>query len=190
MPEETSKWRLVERAKMVLEILAIIIAGLWAITLYLNYDAPSNVTRADLQGDLKWYPRSKEVCEAEYEVEFKNIGRIPIDIGRVQLSVFPMDRLDHLPEGKKVGLIDPMQAISGPPFIQAPTDRMNAMYSPDERDVEGFSFIVKRAPGTLILFQVEVWKKEDGAVSNAKPWRDFRWDWVCGENPETQEGGQ
>jgi hypothetical protein len=183
-------WKWVERVKAILEILAILIAAGWAFTLYWNYDSPSNVMRADLEGKLSWAGRSKDVCEADYEVTFKNIGRVSIDIGRVRLSAFSMSGLDDLPETVDLKLIDPSKSISGLPLIQEETDRMNGPYAPDERDVETFSFIVKRSRGREMLFMAEVWKKEDVANSNAEPsWRDFQWDWVCGENPTTPEGG-
>jgi hypothetical protein len=184
-------WKSVERAKDVLEILAIVVAGFWAGSLYWNYEAPSNVTRADLQGSLKWYGRSKDVCEAEYEIEFKNIGKTQIDVGRVRLSAFPMSSLDDLSRAGNVKLIVPLNAISGPALIQEETDRLSEIYAPDERDIEDFSFIVKRSPGSLMLFKAEVWKREDSANSSAAPsWQDFRWDWVCGENPATLEEGK
>lgn len=184
-------WTWVERGKDVLEILAIIIAGVWAITLYWSYESPSNATRVDLQGSLKWSKHSAEVCEAEYEVEFKNIGRIYVDVGRVRLSAFNMSRLADLPENKNVKLIDPENAITGGALIQEETERLSGEYAPEERDVEGFSFIVKRSRGSLVLFRLDVWDKEHSGDVNAKPtWHDFRWDWVCGENLETPEGGQ
>src|SRR3954468_21659186 len=76
MCEGNAMWKWVERVKAILEILAILIAGAWAFTLYWNYESPSNVMRADLEGKLSWAGRSKDVCEADYEVAFKNIGRV------------------------------------------------------------------------------------------------------------------
>lgn len=184
-------WLLIDRVKVILEILAILLAGVWAITLYWYYDAPSNVPRADLNGSLSWSKHSKDVCEAEYIAEFKNIGRVSVEVGRARLSAFPMPRLDELPADRVIKLIDPENAISGPPLIQEETKRLNKNYRPDERDEEGFTFIVKRSRGSLMLFKLDVWDKAHSEDVNAKPtWRDFRWDWVCGENPEAQEGGQ
>jgi hypothetical protein len=131
------------------------------------------------------------VCEAEYGVEFKNIGRVSVEIGRVRLSVFSISKLDNLPQDKSLKLIDPENSIVAPALLQEETKRLSGVYAPDERDAEDFSFIVRRSRGSLILFKTELWKKEDSAGGDPKlAWRDFRWDWVCGENPERPEIGQ
>ena len=183
MHEETGTWKWVERLRTLLEILAIIGGSLWGFTLWWNYERPSTVPRGDIKGDLHWYAHTKDLCQAEYAVEFKNIGKIDVHVGRTIISAWTLPKLDELKQTEEIKLLDdPFQIFSGPPLMQHETKLLTGKFAPDERDTEGIPFIVKRSPPRLILFKVDMWK--EGARESDNPsWTDYRWDWVCGENP-------
>ena len=192
MSEKQGWSKVVEVVKTVLEIIAIIVAGWWAYTRFTEEDAPSLVTRADLQGSLNWYDYSKDECQAEYEVEFRNIGKKLIDVAQVRISAWSLvEPIDSTPP-KEVRLLDPLEIMSELPLVEPKdTDRLKHIYAPDERDTHGFSFIVKRSPGKKVLFKVDLWRKEDIEKGRQEPyWSHWRWDWACGEGPGLTEAAQ
>src|SRR5438477_8740795 len=94
MSQKTSWSKMVEVVKTVLEIIAILVAGWWAYTRFRQGEAPSLMQRADLQGNLMWFKDSKDACQAEYEVEFRNIGKVSIEVGRVRISAWTLTELN------------------------------------------------------------------------------------------------
>ena len=181
-----SRWRYVERLKVCLEIAAILTAGVWAYTRFTHDEAPSLELRADLNGTLSWENVTREGCQAEYEVNFQNIGKLPVTIAATQLSV------RYLSDQKKTGkpalveYLDPMNMREAQPLYTSQNKRLNGTYLPGEKDSEGFSFVVQNAHGRRILFEIEIWSEEDAGrrpLPNAT-WRDFHWDYVCGERFE------
>lgn len=55
--ESRGKWRWVERAKLLIEGVAIILAGLWALKLYMETEWPAQEKRPSIQGDRAFVPR-------------------------------------------------------------------------------------------------------------------------------------
>src|SRR4051812_14825339 len=88
MEEPVSKWKWLDRVKSVAEILALCLAGLWAIKLYRETAVPAQEKRADLNGKLEWSGITKDTCLAEYTVTFKNIGTTSIDLSEPELNVW------------------------------------------------------------------------------------------------------
>jgi hypothetical protein len=176
-----SRWRYAERLKTVLEILAILVAGLWAYTRFTEGEAPSLVKRADMTGSVTWYAYSSGECHAEYEVEFHNIGKIPIDIRKARLGLWYLTETTQrdLLGVEKVKLLSPMDMRESPALLEIETARLTGKYAPDEKAKEGFSFVVKRAPGRRLLFAVALWDADSGAVGVKPTWDDWRWSWVC-----------
>lgn len=176
-------WGWLNKAKTLLEILAILIAGWWAYTRFIQGEAPSLATRGDIQGNLTWSSHSKDTCQGDFEVEFKNIGKTPIIISKVRLSAWSFDE----PVGSandRVRFIEPLKIQRERLFEQEANDYMAFRYGPDERVKHGFGFIVNRTPGKRILFMADVWGHEEGGEQGPDPtWIQYNWDWFCGENP-------
>ena len=185
MPEETGWWQWIYRLKTAMEILAIFVGAVWAGTLWYYYERPSNVARGDLRGELHWYAHTKDLCQAEYFVEFKNIGKVNVQIARAVVSAWTLPRLEDLKQTEEIRLLDdPFKVFSGPPVMTQPTQLLVGNFASDERESDGIPFIVKRSPPRLMLFKVDMWK--EGFKEGDDPsWSDYRWDWVCGENPST-----
>jgi hypothetical protein len=188
MSEETSFWKRFEKAKKILEVIAIFVAAWWAFTRFKQEEEPLLATRADIQGNLDWNDYTKDTCQAEYEVQFQNIGKTPIEIGRVRLSVWTFDDPKEMTQTENVRMLVPLKMPTEPPLLQEDTDRLADVYGPGESDKHGFSFLVKRSANKDILFKVELWPKGDSASYNKDPlWSDYRWDFVCGESPVALE---
>lgn len=177
------KWQYVERAKLLLEITAILIAGLWAYTRFTTDDEPGLGARPDINAKLEWEKVTPTDCQANYEVQFQNVGKTPISIAETRISVW---YLADVPSGSASGpvrYIDPMSIRQGPPLYSQPNDRLVGTYGPSIRDTEGFSFQVQNLKGKRILFEIEIWSAEDAKKTPRPPkstWQDFHWDHVCG----------
>jgi hypothetical protein len=59
-------------------------------------------------------------------------------------------------------------------------------YGPGVTDEVGLMFIVKRAPGHMILFLIE--GNSQTGRGDKKDWVDHRWDYVCAEPPVSAAG--
>jgi hypothetical protein len=173
-------WDWLERFKTVVEIAAIFVGGWWAYTLFFEAEAPSLNLRADINGSLTWYKISNDRCQAEYEIEFHNIGKRSVDVEQVCFHVWNLTELSKISQESQVIMLDPMTIRAGSPVLEKCTDRLVQKYEPDERNKNGFSFMVRRSPGKLMLFQVDISGK---AGKQSTSWTDYRWDYVCEENP-------
>ena len=181
-----SRWRYVERLKVCLEIAAILTAGVWAYTRFTHDEAPSLELRADLNGTLTWENVTREACQAEYEVNFQNIGKLPVTIAATQLSVWYLSDQKKTGKPTLVEYLDPINIREAQPLYSSQNKRLNGTYLPGEKDSEGFSFVVQNAHGRRMLFEIEIWSEEDAGrrpLPNAT-WHDFHWDYVCGERSE------
>ena len=181
-----SRWRYVERLKVCLEIAAILTAGVWAYTRFTHDEAPSLELRADLNGTLSWENVTREGCQAEYEVNFQNIGKLPVTIAATQLSVWYLSDQKKTGKPTLVEYLDPINIREAQPLYSSQNKRLNGTYLPGEKDSEGFSFVVQNAHGRRMLFEIEIWSEEDAGrrpLPNAT-WHDFHWDYVCGERSE------
>lgn len=174
---------LLDTAKKLVEIAAIIVAAWWAYTRFIQEDSHSLVQRADIQGNLRWSQHSKDDCEGFFDVEFQNIGKVPIEVARVRVSAWSLVADESEPP-KGVKLLDPLSMLSKPPFLEKETDRMKGIYAPEVRRKHSLPFVVSRSLERKVLFKIDMWRPED--VHRTYPnWYYYIWSWPCGENPKT-----
>jgi hypothetical protein len=177
MDEATnSRWIWLERAKKVVEIFAIVIAGLWALKLYRETDVPAQEKRPSIQSELRWTANSREICLAEYTVTFKNVGKASIDLGRPALKVWVTDQPKLIGQAQ---YLDPHALITNSPqFEQKLTNEEFANhYPPDVGDTVTMTTIVKRNPGRILMFAVDFPQRDPDAAH----FLDYRWGYACDE---------
>ena len=189
---KASRWKYVERLKLCLEIAAILTAGVWAYTRFIHDEAPSLELRADFGAKLGWEKVTTEQCQAEYELQFQNIGKLPIDIAENRVSVWQLSDPPKLPEKLRVEYIDPMALREEPALYSKTNNRLTGVYLPGEKSTEGFSFVLRNSPGKRILFEVELWSRDDWNKKERPPatWHDFHWDVACGDQTERAVSGK
>ena len=131
--------------------------------------------RADLNAKLGWEKKTDKQCQAEYEVQFQNIGKLPIKIEKSRISVWYLS--EPTKAASPVEYIDPL-SMKQQQLFSEDNDRLNNDYAPGTKDSEGFSFVVQKA-NRRMLFEIDIFGKD----SNGKPehWHDFHWDNVCGD---------
>ena len=187
---DKSGWmKTVEVVKTVVEIIAIFVAAWWAYTRFIQEDTPSLVTRGDIQGTMNWYQNSTNDCEAAYQIEFQNIGKVPIDVSRVRVSAWHLTEGDDAAQANQVTLLEPLAMRSPTPIFEKDTDRIRGTYAPGERTKNVFSFLVSRSLEKRILFKVDVWRAEDNQQGNPY-WYSYHWSWPCGEYPKALNAKQ
>jgi hypothetical protein len=86
------------RIKNVVEILAILGAGIWALWTFGLKDAPVLTTRISIEDKMEWEAPSDDsgICFGNYHVVLKNIGITPVSLvgATVGLYEFPVPRLN------------------------------------------------------------------------------------------------
>ena len=179
---KAATWKRVEGTKTLLEIILILAAAGWAVARLTEGELFSFLApKAQVTGELKWYPSSKGSCQAEYEIEFKNIGNVPVKVENIRLRSWSLNE-PNIPSQTRVWLLDPMN-FRGEKLSDDSPKRMNVRYAPGASDKQGFSFIVKRSDVKMVLFKIDMWRKGETVTDGDGTWSDYRWDWVCAEGP-------
>lgn len=170
------------RLKTILEIVAIPVAAFWAFTRFTVAEAPSLEPRSKARADLHWYARSTDGCMGQFRVAFQNIGKTSIDVtgGHISVWLVSPDTQD-----KAISYLDPGGMRKGEKTYERDvTTDLAGHFAPDEGKQVAFAFFVKRNPGRIILFQVELLAKtQDGKTES---WPAYRFNSVCGEGQESQ----
>jgi hypothetical protein len=174
--ESRGIWRGIERAKLVIEGLAIIVAGLWALKLYRETEWPAQEKRPSIQSDLQWTNKSADNCIAEYTATFKNVGKTSIDLDRVQLHVWSVRRQAPTQD---VEYFDPQEVMKNKSVLDRTltNNEFASHYPPDVGDTVTSNVFVKRNPGQVVLFKYGFKQKDFKEDS----WIDYRWGYACDE---------
>ena len=176
------QWQNAERLKVIFEIIAIPLAGYWAYTVFIESDAPSLVPRSNLSTQINWLSKTSDECQGELKVDFHNIGKKSLEVGKVNLSSWYLAESARLEQSETLKLIDPIKMRESIPLLNQATDDLRFKYEPDVKLTNSFLFVVKRFPKKQILFEIGLWRKED--LEDEFPnWNFYNWDWVCGDNP-------
>lgn len=81
-----------ELVKNIVEILAIVIAGLWAYSKYIEIERPMEL-RTSSVSELQWYKTpEKNNCMGRLGLTVKNIGTKPFRIDRVVVQAWLLDK--------------------------------------------------------------------------------------------------
>jgi hypothetical protein len=188
--------RILHRAKVVAEILAIFIGGWWVLSRFLVGDLPSLSPRIRVDSTLIWSPVVKDSCFAVYEVTLHNIGKIALELEDATLNVF---LVDPPPLQGALQFVDPTEWPRTPLLKprNLATDRyLGTSYAPDESVKAGTVVQVRRAPGRIVLVELTMrvvprpqrrWISSIvgllggvGAPENIRrDWKEHLWEYAC-----------
>ncbi|MEI6946715.1 hypothetical protein V9K67_05890 [Paraflavisolibacter sp. H34] len=85
--DKSKEWS--EIVKNYVQVLAVIIAGVWAYNLFLKKEAPGLESVVNLNTVLNKYPTiNKDANNFTFYVEFKNNGISAVDISKVKIAVW------------------------------------------------------------------------------------------------------
>jgi hypothetical protein len=168
--------------KNIAEICAILIAGLWAVYVFIQKEVPLLESRAIIDSALSLTQYSSSACKATMTVHFENTGTSPIEITRVSIKQwnFQLDDSGYFDlEAKTSGTpIEMTYSFDDSnknenifrPFIQK--------YTSGEKYFNSFVWIIPPQQGTQILFLVQLFTDD----KTQPPWQTYAWSPIeCNE---------
>lgn len=179
MPSFFSKTKLdaikdiLELIKNVVEILAIIIAGMWAYSKYIEFDKPMEI-RTSSTSDLEWYKiPNKDNCMGRLGVTIQNIGTKPFHINKVIVQAWLIDKdaMNHpfkfisLQKEKKT-LLDEQR------FDAKHWTSLIGTYAVNEDNQNDFTYLMKNTHDSVAYFVM----KATGPDINIE---EGRWGFTC-----------
>lgn len=105
-----------EIAKNTAEVIALIVAGIWAYTQFKETVSPSLEIRGFSESDIVWYQTPEpNHCLGRFGVSIKNIGKKAFDINNATMRVW---LVNPPPSGQAMTYLDPKQFQTGKPFFE------------------------------------------------------------------------
>jgi len=176
------KW--VSLANQLVQILALIVGGVWAYTRFIRTEEPAQRQNFTTEQEMKWADApGPSACYAILGVTFQNISRSEVPIEKVirRAWVLPLPSFDG-----PMAYIDPERLANVPatdstsytdgPFVQT--------YPPQAKVREELVWMLRRAPG-LAVFRIDLFA--DSTDTEPTDWI-YDWDEVCGGENASSEG--
>ncbi|MGZ8161401.1 MAG: hypothetical protein ACXWTT_00875 [Methylobacter sp.] len=165
-----------EIIKGIAEIVALIVAGLWAFSNFQETEKPSLEPHAHSESVMAWFPSpDPNHCLGSFGISIKNSGKKAINLDKASLHVWI---IDQPPFEKKVTYLDPeqfqsKQAIYDKTFI-AGEDRLGLLghFSPNTEAQTDFTFDFGKQSLKIALFSFEAYGPDVKI-------RQRRWSYVC-----------
>ena len=165
-----------EIIKGIAEIIALIVAGLWAFSNFQKTEMPSLESRANSESNMLWFESTDpKHCVGSFGVKIKNIGKKAIDLDDALLRVWITDQ-PHFDKG--ISYIDPKQlqtekATYEKSFIfKQDVSGLLGHFPPDTEGQTDFTFSFEKKSQKIVLFSFEA----DGPEMHI---RQRRWSYVC-----------
>lgn len=164
-----------EIIKNVAEVVALIVAGMWAYSKFVETERPSLEIRGQIESSLKWFPVSDpRHCLAQFGVTMTNIGKVSFDIDAVRLRVWivPFPVADST-----VTFVDPTLFQNGEPALdrEITAASLTGHYAPNVLSQFDYVFIVQKENSKVAVVRFDARTKEGGNVFSESRWED-----VCG----------
>jgi hypothetical protein len=165
-----------EVTKNVVQIIAILMAGIWTYLVFVRTEGPLLEARASAQSDLVWYPFStSDACLVQFSVRLDNIGKTSFRIDRVRLRAWSFDREPPTDEGMRFLDLEKIQAnepdftkeYRSGPFIQR--------YAPSESFHHTFEWVIRRREGPELFLQIDFFEGNSSKTSS----HTGKWSPVC-----------
>lgn len=147
----------IEVFKKIVEITAIIIAGIWTYQKFINIDVDLIKPRIESKSSLIWSNSTEEnACYADMEISIKNVGVTAFKVNKLSIDVWTF--YQNPPECE-VCYYDMASNISGDPTEQHnETDGVLATkYGPSEASHNTYTFRFKRDKNKTAYFRYTVY---------------------------------
>ncbi len=162
-----------ELIKYIVEILAIIIAGMWAYSKYVEIEKPMEI-RSSSMSELQWYKTpNKDNCMGRLGITIKNIGTKPFRVNKVIVQAWLIDKdvMSHpfkfisIQKVKKT-LLDEQR------FDIEHRTSLIGTYAVDEENQNDFTYLMKSTQDSVAYFVM----KATGPDVNIE---EGRWGFTC-----------
>jgi len=169
-------------ASTIVQILAILVGGVFAITKFGLLDTPTLQTNLRVGGQLNWLQHRGSYCIADLNIEVTNLSKSSIDVTEVRGSAWfiseppdpqkPIRYLDLVELSKQAQPEEEFHYASGP---------LVGNYPPGQAHQHTFEWSVERRKGAYVFFKIEA-NGTKGPLEH-----QYQWDWVCGIQPVDQK---
>ncbi|TSA48414.1 MAG: hypothetical protein D4R50_01190 [Actinomycetales bacterium] len=176
MDSEKTK-TLSEIIKNVAQVLALIVAGLWAYTQFQETEGSSLEMRGSIESKLSWFAvADPNYCGGELRVKIKNIGRKSFDLKSATMRVWLVDSPSF---DQTIAYIDPNDFRTGKPIFEKQFSGAKELplltrFPPDVESAYDFTFNFKidKRDKNIALFSF------DGNGSELELHTNM-WDYFC-----------
>jgi hypothetical protein len=165
-----------EIVKSLAEIIALIIAGLWALSNFQEAEKPSLESRANTESLMQWFHSpDQNHCLGSLGVKIKNIGKKSINLDRAVLSVWVIDQPTY---EKEITYLDPEQfhtekAVYEKNFV-AGQDKLGLLghFPPDTEGQTDFTFDFEKQAFKIAFFSFMAYGPDLQI-------HERRWSYIC-----------
>ena len=160
----------------VAQVLALILAGIWAYNKFYESERPSLEPHLSSIVALKWrnVPGVKSTCEAEVAITLENTGKASADITDTTISVW---LTPFKGDFKEPQVVDEGELTAGTPLFQKTLTQSYLVghFPPGVKAEEDLNFWIPRNTGQIAYVDVEFTSKKK---MNHPP-GGSDWDYVC-----------
>jgi hypothetical protein len=177
-----------EQLKNIIQAIALIIGGLWAIFLYLHKDVFLQEERPNLYHDLRWEEGdTHDKCKAVFKVILENKGTTSFDISQVRIRRWLFSKTRQ--ESDSSTLLDVNTIINREPLndetyslAKVPRGKEAILplighYPPESAKFHDFEWELKYDSTQRVLFLVNVYI--EGQDKGTAPVHTAQWSDVC-----------
>lgn len=178
------KWKQgLDATRTVVEIIALVVAGLWAYSKFAETEKPSLETRGRMESTLKWYPvASPTHCLGQFAVSLTNIGQTSIDIDRVRLRIWvvPFPPADQT---NAVTYVDTTKFQDGTAVLDRDMGMRSLVghYPPNVHSQFDYVFLTRKTGSSVAVVRLDA-----RTPGGRHEFTESRWEEVCG--PLATEG--
>lgn len=162
-----------ELVKYIVEIAAIIVAGLWAYSKYIEIEKPMELRTYSLS-DLEWYSTpNKNNCMGRLGITIKNIGTKPFHIDKVVVQAWKVDKYFMDKSFKFISLEKEKKTLLDEQiFDHMRWTSLIGTYAADEDNQNDFTYLMKKDEGTIVYFLMRATGKNIDI-------QEGRWGFIC-----------
>lgn len=167
---------IIETVKSIAEIMALIVAGLWAFSNYQEAEKPSLEHRASSESSMLWFKSvDKKHCLGSFGVKIKNIGKKAINLDKAVLRVWIVGQP---PLERNLTYLNPEQFNVDKPIFEKSfnygADKLGLLghFPPDTDGQTDFTFDFEKNGQNIALFSFE-------AFGGNIDIRERRWSYIC-----------
>lgn len=157
------------------QVVALIVAGVWAYTHFLEAESPSLEVRSSSESTLDWYhtPDAK-YCLGRFGVSIKNIGKESFNIDKAIVRIWLVNAKQ---KEQTLVYLDPRQLEVGKPLFEKEFSNPNNLgllghFPPGVSEQYHFTFNFKNSVSKFALFSFE-------GVGKGIEVHETRWSYLC-----------
>lgn len=163
-----------EIAKSVAQIIALVVAGMWAYAKFIRTEAPLHTPKGITNAELEWSPTSDtSTCRADFTLHLENVGTQPFRVISVRVSVWIFDVGGA--HNQTLRLVDESAIMRSPPTFQQNFDNtaLCRTYAPKTISFQMFSWFVQKEPHKAAFFKAAFISEPDLQLE------EYRWGTLC-----------